>query len=150
MKKKLIGYIFHPLITGSSIIFIGSFISNIASYLFNLLMGRLLTVSDYGLLTSLSSITVLFGIFHVSFTNIFARFSAKYKAKKDSTRFSALLRNGLKIVVIFDMVLFVILLISLPAFANFLHVKNLWLVLMIFLSVFSLILYSLPYGVLQG
>ena len=150
MKKRIAGYIFHPLITGSSIIFIGSFFSNIASYLFNLLMGRVLSVSEYGLLTSLSSITVLFGIFYVSFTNIFARFSAKYKAKKDPARFSALLVNGLRVVVLFDVVLLAVLLLSLPGFGNFLHVKNLWLVLMIFLSIFVSILYSLPYGVLQG
>jgi len=150
MKKRIIGYIFHPLIAGSSIIFIGSFISNIASYLFNLLMGRILSVSEYGLLTSLSSMIVLFGIFQVSFTSIFARFSAKYKAKKDASRLSMLISNGFRVVILFDLALFVVLLISIPGFGNFLHVKNLWLVFMIFLSVFVSILYSLPYGVLQG
>lgn len=150
MKKLISGLIAHPLIAGSTVVFAGSLISNVLNYLFNLVMGRLLTVSDYGLLTSLSSMTVLFGIFHASFTSIFARFSAKYRAKGDKRNFKHLLSSGLKFVIFFDIAFFTLLMLLTPLLGQFLHVNNLLLIFLIFFSVFISILYALPSGVLQG
>jgi hypothetical protein len=43
--KKVIS---HPLIKGSTIIFVGSLMANLLNYVFNLLLGRFLYFYDYG------------------------------------------------------------------------------------------------------
>src|SRR5882724_8494911 len=103
MKKRLVAFISHPLISGSSIVFIGSFLANIFNYLFNLLMGRWLSVSDYGLLIALSSFLVVFGTINTFLANIFSKFSAKYLAKKDTHSLSSLILHGSKALIVFGL-----------------------------------------------
>jgi len=78
MRDKALSILKNPLVGGSSVVFLGTFAANIINYIFNLLMGRLLSISDYGLLVSLNSLFVLISIFSVSFVNLFTKFSAKY------------------------------------------------------------------------
>lgn len=150
MKKHIKLFITHPLISGSSIVFVGSFGANVLGYLFNLLMGRMLPVAEYGLLTTLTSLLVLFGIFQLAFVSIFAKFSAVYNARKDEAGFSNLLSSGFRFVTIFAGLLFIALLFLIPLFADFLKIDNWMLLILIFLSICLSILYAFPAGLLQG
>lgn len=140
----------HPLISGSSIIFMSSFFINGFNYVFNLVMGRLLSVSEYGLLVSLVSIISIVSILQTSLTMLFAKLSAKYHAVRDDELKGALLLNGFKITFLLGLILFFILLIFYFPISHFLHVNNFMLMLIVFLSVFITILYALPIGILQG
>lgn len=140
----------HPLISGSSIIFMGSFFINGFNYVFNLVMGRLLSVSEYGLLVSLVSIISIVSILQTSLTMLFAKLSAKYIAVKDRELKGALYYNGLKITFFLASALFMGMLMFYGPISNFLHVQNFLLLLVVFLSVFFTIMYSLPLGILQG
>ncbi len=53
MRKIIHSALKHPLISGSTVIFVGSMVANIINYIFNLVMGRLLLPADYGILISL-------------------------------------------------------------------------------------------------
>ena len=63
MKKRVKKLVTHPLISGSSILLIGSLIVNIFNYVFNLSMGRLLSIEEYGLLASLTAFISIIAIF---------------------------------------------------------------------------------------
>ena len=120
MKQHIKLLISHPLISGSSIVFIGSFGANIFNYLFNLSMGRLLTVEEYGLLTSLSTLFVFLGIINLSLTSIFAKFSARYVVNNDKAGMKNLVTWGSKIVFFFSIGLLFILLLLTQVIADFL------------------------------
>lgn len=150
MKNKIKKIIKHPLILGSTIVLVGSFVANIFLYIFNLVMGRLLAVSDYGLLTTLISLVALFGIIPSSFTSIFARFAARYNANKDKEGYLALLFSGGKFIVILSGIIFFILMLFLPLIASFLHIANILLLVLIFILIAVSILFSLTAGALQG
>ncbi|HVT00665.1 MAG TPA: oligosaccharide flippase family protein [Patescibacteria group bacterium] len=149
--KKIKGFISNPLIFGSSVILIGSLAANLGHYMFNLIMGRwLLTPSQYGLVVSLVSVTVLFSVFQLSLTGIFAKFSAKFAASKDKVSESDLIKKGLRLTFIISFAILIILLISSSIFSEFLHVNNYLIVSLTFLYIFLSILSSLPMGILQG
>lgn len=150
MKKTAQYILKHPLISGSSIIVVGTFTANIFNYLYNLSMGRLLSVSDYGLLTSLNSLFVLIGIFGVAFTKLFARYTAQYEAKKKNKYLSSFIKISLKSLVFFAVALFVIFTLLSPIIARFLNINNLSLIILTNVSFFFSLLFSLPAGVLQG
>lgn len=150
MNKQLIALLRHPLISGSSILFVGAFLVNFLGYLFNLIMGRLLSVEDYGLLAALTSLLVLFGIFQNSFTGIFAKFAAKYKAQEDEKLLGVLISYGSKFIIAFSAVLLVGLLVISPLIASFIKVDDLLLLIFIFLSVSTSIVFALPIGILKG
>src|SRR5947209_4065008 len=103
MKQKFLQLIKHPFVSGSTIMVAGYFFANILNWILNLLIGgrHLLSVSDYGVYSTSISLTVLFGIFQASFTNIFAKFAAKYRVAKDDESFSALLFSGGRSVITF-------------------------------------------------
>jgi O-antigen/teichoic acid export membrane protein len=150
MKSVISTALKHPLISGSTIAFIGTFGSSILAYFFNLSMIRMLSVSDYGLLTALSSLTVVFGIFQVSLVGIFAKFSAKYSANDDQEGLSKLYTSGKLFVLIVAGILLLILVILSPLFVNFLKVPNLFYLYIIFFSIIASVLSAFPLGILQG
>lgn len=150
-KDKYLNHILkNPLITGSSIVFFASFIANIFNYIFNLSMGRLLSVSDYGLLIALTSLFVLLTVFQVTFSNLFAKFSAKYTTHKNFVGMHQLLQSGGKIVLIFSAVITLVVIISTQQIASFLHVDNPILIVLTAIAIFLALLLSIPIGYFQG
>src|SRR3989338_2316977 len=150
MKNLITSLFKNPLITGSMILFIGSFSANILSYVFNLLLGRFLSISDYGIYATLISIMGLFGIFPSAFTQIFARFAAAYKAKGQIGKMNTLIFSGFRVISIFASILLLLLLLSIFQIGYFLHITDLFLLFLIFIAIFLSIITSLPIGVLQG
>ncbi|HRN69570.1 MAG TPA: oligosaccharide flippase family protein [Candidatus Woesebacteria bacterium] len=140
----------HPLISGSSIAFIGSFCASILAYLFNLAMIRMLSVSDYGLLTALTSLVTLFGIFQVSLVGIFAKFSAKYQAKSDDSGFSQLYLSGLRFVLFISVIIGILLTVLIPILSSFFKISDYSLIIIVIFSIMFSIISAFPLGVLQG
>ncbi|GDX61817.1 capsular polysaccharide biosynthesis protein [Candidatus Levyibacteriota bacterium] len=83
MKKKIRELAINPLISGSSVIFIGSILVNFFNFFYNLFMSRNLSIVDYGTLASLTSIVFLPGMIAGSFQPAVVNFAARYYAKKD-------------------------------------------------------------------
>lgn len=152
MRRKINKFISHPLISGSTIIFAGSFITNLLNWFFNLSIGRnLLSVSDYGLYSSLISFLGLFGIFPASLITIFAKFTATYGPKgKKIMSINLLLRSSARIVLVLGAVIFLILLLVSFPVANFLQINDIKLMFLIALIIFLSIIYSPIGGILQG
>jgi O-antigen/teichoic acid export membrane protein len=150
MKQHVKKVIAHPLISGSSVIFIASFISNAGNYLFNLAMGRLLPVSEYGMLLSIISLIGLLTVFQSALTSLFAKFSAKFSAAGDIQALNGLRINGIKTVLTVAIIFFVLLILFTNIIDSFLHLSNKIFWVLASISVFFSILSSFTVGVLQG
>ncbi len=148
--NRVLKLIKHPLISGSSVILAASLFANIINYLFNLIMGRLLSPSDYGLMISLISVTLLFAIFQMSMTGVFAKFAAKFKARNDHAALATLTVSGFRLSLILSFIIFAVLVIATPLLSSFLHVEDVKLMLLVDVFIFFSILISLPYGIFQG
>jgi len=152
MKQKIKKLTTHPLIAGSATVFLGSFFVNGLNYLFNLVMGRVLSVSEYGVLISLISLISFFTIFQTALTNLFTKFSAEYSARNDLQMQKTFMYSGLKASYYSAGVFFVFLLISFIPFSIFLKIpiSNPSFLFLVFLAISTTILLSFPIGVLQG
>lgn len=139
----------HPLISGSSVLFVGSFGTNILNYLFNLGMGRLLSVNDYRIMVSLIAVISLLTIFQGALTNLFTKFAAKY-THQDPGALGMLALSGTKITLLISSIFFIVLLFLLKPISSYVHVQDSGLMLLMFASVFFSIMFSLPSGILQG
>lgn len=152
MKQKTLLLLKHPVVSGSSIVLVGSFLVNIINWIFNLLIGgrHLLSSADYGTYSTLISILGLLSVFQVSFTSIFAKFSAQYVANNNKDNLQALVYSGGKFIFLFSTAVLVFLVILLVPVANFLHIYDIRLMLLIYLTIYFSLLSSLPIGILQG
>lgn len=140
----------HPLISGSSIVLVGTFIGNIMQYIFNILMLSLLSKPDYGLLITLTSIINLLAILQGALSSIFAKFAAQYEARKDATGLNNLISGGKRFVLEFALSILVVLFMALQPLAKFLHITDIRLMLLAYFAICIAILFSLPMGILQG
>lgn len=150
MKKRIKQVVTHPLISGGSTVFAGFFAANILNFVFNILMLRFLSKSDYGLLVTLSSFLLLLGIFQLSFQSTIAKFAAGYYAKKDKASLFALSNISFKVICWFAAALFVLLTILTPFFSRYLNVSNIQLLFLMYITLIFTIIFAHPNGILQG
>lgn len=90
MKKLFNKAVSDPLISGSAIVFLGTFVGNIFNFLFNFFMTRNLSITDYGTLASLASVVLLFALAADSFIPTVVHFSSSYFARKEVGKIAAL------------------------------------------------------------
>lgn len=113
-------------------------------------MGRFLSVSEYGLLISLIALLGLLTLFQASLTTLFAKFAAQYAVHHDFGSEKSFIRFASKFILLLSGIFFLCLIVLSSPISKFLHFNNFPLLLLIFLTVFFSILYSLPSGILQG
>lgn len=150
MRKIINQAIRHPLISGSAIIVIGSMTANIFNYLYNLGMGRLLTVSEYGILASLISLFNIFVVFSTTITTVFSKFSAAFAAQNKKEFVGVLFKKGNFFVGGISFLITLLLIFSSSQIADFLHLQNILLINLIAVALFFTFLASLTFGILQG
>src|SRR3989344_6694504 len=126
LSKK---FIRHELISGSFYIFVGSFISNILAFLFNLFLARSLTSVDYGTYASLISAIILLGIPAQSVITVVVRFATNYLSSGQTDKAVKLYKTTFGFTSIIAICLvFISTVFSLPI-KNFLHIDSILLVI---------------------
>lgn len=150
MKKSIYQLIKHPLILGSSVIFFGSLGSSLLNYVFNLIMGRTLSVGDYGTFASLISLFNIFSVFAIAIMMVFAKLSASLIGQKKEKLIGSLVIAGNKWVGLMSLFICGLLLIFSVQISNFLHINSQSFVVLIVVSLFFSFLTSVPQGTLQG
>jgi len=122
---------------------------NVFGYLFQLAMGRMLSVATYGQMNALMSLMVIFGIPLASLINFFARETSIYFANGEHENIAGLHRFGLtRTCWIAGSVVFLLALLS-PLLGGFLDV-SFDKVVLILASVFVMALTTVNTGVIQG
>jgi len=133
----------------STLLFLAMMAGSIFGYFFQLTMGRMLSVTEYGEMNALLSLTVIFGIPFQTLINFFAKKTAEYSANNEYSKIKTLQKKGLKkVIIIMVPILFLLFLFS-GQIAHFLHVPVLK-VLLIYGCVFLTAIVTLNTGVIQG
>lgn len=150
MRKLIKSAIAHPLISGSTIIFVGAMAASVLNYFFNLLMGRFLSVSEYGTFAALISIFNIFSVFDIALTMVFSKFSASLAGQKKEEKIGSLFIAGSIWVGIFSFALCLLLVFVSPKISDFLNINSTILVIIIVVALFFSFLSAVSGGVLQG
>lgn len=150
MKKIIHKVVSHPMISGSTIIVAGSMVGNIFNYLTTLSMGRLLRVEEYGILASLISLFNIFIVFQASAITVFSKFAASFLGQGKESMVGVLFKKGTEYLGIVSLYICLPILIFSPLIAKFLHISNIFLVIIIGISLFFNFLQSAANGILQG
>ena len=140
----------NPLIAGSAMVMAGSFVVNILSYLFQLFAGRLLSVSDYGILISLFSLFAILNVPSLVFNTSIVKIVSELKAKNLYSTVSSLFLWLLKAFATIGVLAVVFSFILNKQILNFLNFNN-SLALMFFMLFFAVsLVLSIPISFLQG
>ncbi len=150
MKKKIAGYFNHPLISGSAIIFIGTFAANVLNFFYNIFMLNHLTRADYGTLASLVSIITLFALAIDSFTPTIVHFAATYFAKKEYDMVRGLFNTFTKGTSLLGIVIFFIFLLFSKQISYFFHIQEYSLIILTGIIVMFNIIFVVNRSMLQA
>ena len=147
MFKKILK---NQLIAGSLVLFVGTLFANFASYLYHLLMGRMLGPVGYGELESVISVLYLLVIIATSLILVIAKFVADLKGKGNLPGVSFLFSYFTRQLILFGGLLLLLLVIISPLLASFLHLDSTLPLILASFSFFITLLLALNRGVLQG
>lgn len=131
MRKLINVAIKNPLISGSSIIFLGSLFANPLNFLFNLFMTRNLTVADYGTLASLMSLITLTTIPAGALFPTVVKFAASYFAKNELDMVRGLFFKVSKLTIPLGLVALVIFIIFNQQISQFFRIRDSMLILLV-------------------
>lgn len=125
-------------------------IINIINYVYHLVMGRILGPVDYGILASLFSILYIVGIVPTSTSVAIVKFIS---SAKNSHEIATIYRSLNKLVFLIASALSVLTIAVSPFIANFLHIENIFLIILItpilFFSLITLVNQAASQGLLK-
>lgn len=138
------------LIKGSLWLTIGGFVVSLENYLFNLLMGRFLTPSEYGVLTSLISLVVIISLPSSIIITTTSKFSAKFLAKKDHKKITRMIKKFTYYTCILGIIIIIIFLLFNPLIQQFLKIYDSKLIIVTGVIIAISLISSVNQGVLRG
>ncbi|HCM82192.1 MAG: Capsular polysaccharide biosynthesis protein [Microgenomates group bacterium GW2011_GWC1_43_11] len=150
MHKLLTKITSNTLMRGSAIVFVGSMISNIGSYLYHLFAGRILGPVGYGELSSLISLLYIFGVPMVVLQTVLTKYFSECKAGNARGEAKDLYFRMVKILVKITCISCIVFIMLIPLLGSFLNLTTprslLWIFLIFVVSIFT----AVNLSVLQG
>lgn len=134
----------------SLILFAGSMVANLLSYVFHLMIGRMVSVETYGAAQSLNSLMSIIMVPGVTIAMVATKFSAHSRAEDNKRETFEIFKYLNKKMAVYGLPVFLLIILLTPFIADFLNIDEtiplilLWL--MMFLSFFS----SIASGILSG
>lgn len=138
------------LIKGSAILLIGSTVVNFGSYIYQLLMGRMLGPENYGVLTSLIALLYLLIIPSQTILTVVVKFTTAYRAKKKFAKILSLLISLSKNFAIAGIIFFLIFILGRNFIAGFLNIYETFPLILTSTLFLTSLLITINNGILQG
>ena len=153
IKNKVRSYVFRNLnftAKNIGIMFIATSVGNLINFLYNIIMGRMLGPSEYGVLISITSLLYISGTIGATVQTTLAKNSSSYLAKGDLNKVRILFYLITKRLFIITVIIFIIILIFINQITAFLKLDSIYP--LIFLGIMIVVgsLVAIGGGVLQG
>lgn len=120
------------------------------NFVYNILMGRLLTPADYGQLSLIITLQLLMGLLPHTFQTVTARFSSRYYARQETALLAALRSTIGRLTWKIGIVFAGLGLLLAPLIVTLFHLDSLWLVIPLLIAAPFFIAMGADRGFLQG
>lgn len=135
---------------GSLVMVVGSFLVGGVSFLFNPVMGNLLTLEEYGELVALLSLLVVLSVPSLTLNTVLIKFSASYQAQGDMEGVKSLFVEVSRKLFVFSFVLLLLSWFTKDYIAQFLQIKDSYLLLYLGVLTIVTIFFTINGAFLQG
>ncbi len=150
MKKALSLLKNNNFLSASFWVFLGTGFLNFGSYLYHLMMGRLLGPSSYGALEGAISVLYILFVPTATLSLIVVKFVSSYLGKKDYKKINEIYNYLFSKVLIFGAAITIILLLISPLLTKFLRFPNIYISIFIAITFLVNLFYILDKSVVQG
>ena len=152
-KPKIRNYISKNLnLTAKNIgiMFIATSVVNLINFLYNIVMGRMLGPSEYGVLVSITSLLYISGTIGATVQTTLTKNSSSYLAKGDLNKVRILFYLITKRLFIITVIIFIIILIFINQITAFLKLNSIYPLIFLGIMIVGGSLVAIGKGVLQG
>lgn len=132
------------------IIFIASLIVNIVNFFYQIIMGRLLNPSEYGILNVIFSFLLIATAITVTVQTTSAKYSSIYLAEGNIDKIKSFLISITIRILIFTIIIFIILVVFINSIVFFLRIESILPVIFLGIMVIEGSLIAINRGILQG
>lgn len=140
----------HPLARGSAIVFAGTMVANAGSYLYHLVVGRILGPVGYGELAALLSLSYILNVFAVMLQTVVTKFVAEKTAQDKPGDIRALvIRLSVVLLVVGALCTGLLLFLAGPI-AAFLNIRDSVVIFYLFIGIVFTLIGMVYASVLQG
>ena len=122
------------IVKHGTIVFVGASIVNVLNYLFQLIMARMLSPVEYGILIALFAVFNIFVIAASSINTVVAKFTTIFRTKNELGKIKYLILAYGKILVIFSIAVIVLILLASNQIAFFLNINESALIPILFVA----------------
>jgi O-antigen/teichoic acid export membrane protein len=140
----------HRVTYDGLIIVAATFISNLGSYLYQLVMGIMLSPASYGIFSSLIALLAMILLLPNAITTITAKYVSAYKSREAYGNIRNAWRKFLLMGLLLGAGLFLVMLALTPLVTRLLHLENGYYSVIIFSSFIFCCVVAVNQGVLQG
>jgi O-antigen/teichoic acid export membrane protein len=140
----------HALARNSAIVFVGSMVANVGSYVYHLLMGRLLGPAGYGELSSLLSILYIFTVPLLVGQTVLVKLISGFKAHGEVGQAKSLIISVTKKALIVCLIGLPVAWFAAPSITAFLHLQSITLFMMVYVLFIVSLLTVVTTSTLQG
>lgn len=138
------------LARNSAIVLTGTMVANVLSYLYHLIMGRILGPSGYGELSSLLSLIYIFTVPLAVAQNVLVKFISGFKAHGEVGQAKTLLVKSTKSFIFLVVIGIPFILIAGPYISSFLHLPSTMLMILLYILLAVSLLTVAPLSMLTG
>lgn len=150
IRYHLHAFTSHRLIRSSAVVFIASTAANFSGWLYHIFVGRILGPEQYAELSALFALFFILNVFSAVLQTILVRFFSILKARQSLGEAVSLFWTSTKFIVLCEIAGLFIALPLIPSISGFLHIRNYWYFVLVYLIFASTILSVVNGGVLQG
>ncbi|MBC7095423.1 oligosaccharide flippase family protein [Thermococcus sp.] len=140
----------HEFYRDAFIMMVAMTLSNFFNYLYQLLMGRLLSPQEYGELFSLLSLFYIFSVFFTTINTSITKFVTLYSSKREYGKVKSILVKGTKTLGLLGVVIYIFTVLLAPFISNFLQIDSNILLIVLFASIPFGFLLPIYQGALRG
>ncbi len=140
----------HELEMSSGVLFILMMIANVLNYSFQVVMGRMFSVQEYGDLNSLFAIFTFTSLPTTSLTLVVSKYCTNYNSKGQYNRLIGFIGVIFKIIVLIAILIFAVGVIFSKLIANFIKISDIKLVIALFFVAGLTTLTAIVLGCFQG
>lgn len=141
---------FKKLASNSAIFIAGMMVGNIANWLFNLIMGRMLGPANYGVIVALTSLLLIITVPATSIQTVAMKFTTTFGSANNFPAINFLWRYLTKKVFWLGLAIFLITVAASKPIANFLQIPSYLPVIILSLVFLLIFLTPISRGILQG
>jgi len=140
----------HELVSGSAFIFTGALIGNFLAFILNLFYARKLSYADYAIFASLASVITLAAIPAGSISTVIVKFATKFFVEKQDDKLKNFYILFFKFMMYLSLFMIVFFIVFSGSLRSYLHIENIWYVIVLGFVISSFYLNTLNMAFLQS